>query len=130
MIYETSARAGKSATVNTLVGRGAVESRRCAAAVTQRCRVACGEGVIVLDTPGLGDPSVDAASIVACVRGAAKAIDDELASCSDAQPARFAAFFVVSCAQRLGDCDVAALAALRFALGSGWRQQVSVQRPF
>lgn len=113
--------AGKSATANSLTETQDRSARRSAAAVTRSCGVSSAAALVVLDTPGFGDPAVPANATVVAIRRAAEAVEDEVARCG--KSARFATLFLSSIASRFGETDVAALEALSFALGRAWRNQ-------
>lgn len=112
--------AGKSATANRLSGR--VEKRkaqRSAGPVTKSCGVACGDGLVLLDTPGFGDTGLGTNATTAAIRK----VTQEAQDCVEAEncEARFAVLYVASCASRLNTADLDAMVAVGFALGRAWR---------
>ena len=114
--------AGKSATANRLVGQPECRpSKRSACGVTRSCGVAAGAGVLVVDTPGFGDPSLAVNAHVATIRRALEAVEGAAVEAAGRAPT-FATLYVCSVAARVTESDAAAWEALRFALGRAWRR--------
>ena len=112
--------AGKSATANRLSGN--VEKRRAqrsAGPVTKSCGVACGDSLVVLDTPGFGDAGLGTNATAAAIRKATQEAEDAVAATG--KEARFSVLYVASCASRLNTADLEAMVAVGFALGRAWR---------
>jgi hypothetical protein len=124
---------GKSSTANLICGEALFLARRSVAAVTGECatRVLAPESqagshpsplarpVIVVDTPGIGDPGRSIADIFSSIVEKAAWIEKELAFCPKIV-ADFAIVLVLGVNTRVTDTDLQSWWALKHVFGSRW----------
>jgi len=124
---------GKSSTANLVCGEPLFVARRSVAAVTYECtaQVLASESqggshpsplarpVIVVDTPGIGDPNQSIAHIFSSIVEKADWIDKELARCPKIQ-AEFAIMLVLGVNTRVTDADLQSWWALKHVFGPRW----------
>eukprot|EP00933_Yihiella_yeosuensis_P057208 TRINITY_DN5685_c3_g1_i1.p1 TRINITY_DN5685_c3_g1~~TRINITY_DN5685_c3_g1_i1.p1 ORF type:complete len:315 (-),score=60.47 TRINITY_DN5685_c3_g1_i1:107-1018(-) len=124
---------GKSSTANTLLGRQCFESRRSAASVTQECQLGMtqtptestsvdgipslpeGTPLVIVDTPGLGDPRIDIQVLCSQMRTTMDSVEKCLKTVGT-EP-KFAILLVLGVHGRISDDDMQAARALHAVFG-------------
>lgn len=121
--------AGKSSTANNLLGKPLFESKRSASSVTQQCQIGTAEvqvpssqvpvgtPLVVVDTPGLGDPHTTLQVLCAEMRSTMDAIEKCFKTVG--AEVRFANVLVLGVHGRITDDDLQAIQALKYVFG--WR---------
>mmetsp|Transcript_85413 Transcript_85413/g.170982 ORF Transcript_85413/g.170982 Transcript_85413/m.170982 type:complete len:503 (+) Transcript_85413:59-1567(+) len=122
---------GKSALGNALLGADAstpfFPAKRSARAVTAEVRGAVsrlhdGRGLLVIDTPGFGDPEQETVAILNGIKTLAEAADTALRG----QGAVFAVVAVLGCHSRVSDEDVLMLRSLYRCFGTAYLSRAVV----
>ena len=145
---------GKSSTANSILGHAAFETRRAAASVTNSCAVetlspyAAAErmptdpmavlrgggssadaqrarGLVVIDTPGLGDPSKPEATNYHAIMSTLDMTEKKLAGLGGGQGPEFAFILTLGVQNRIGSSELNELIALRSVFGQRmWSRSV------
>ena len=121
---------GKSTLGNFLLGQSTFESRRSAKAVTEHCRLSTNFGpgclppaapLVVLDTPGFGDPERPTATLLADIKelaeGCAAALQQAPLAPGSGRP-RFCVVVVLGCHSRISEEDLGTIRALYHCFGT------------